>query len=92
MASTVYLLCGLMSVVCFLLLLRGYWLTRTPLLLHSSICFACFAVNNVLLYVDLVLTAGFDLSFFGVAIPVWRTAISLGGVLVLLYGMLWERA
>ncbi len=91
MAPIVYLLCGLMSVLCFLLLLRGYWQTRTLLLLRSSICFACFAVNNVLLYVDVVLTAGVDLSLMGVSLPLWRTAISLGGVLVLLYGLLWER-
>lgn len=84
-ATISYALCALTSIICFAFLLRGYLKDRTPLLLWSSLCFFFFAVQNGLLFIDLVLTAkGVDLSF-------WRTAAGLVGSAILLYGLIKER-
>ena len=84
MPETVYLLCALTSVTCAVLLLRAYRRQRTRLLLWSSLCFALLALNNTLLFVDLIVVpSGIDLSL-------WRGATSLAGVGVLLFGLIWE--
>lgn len=85
-ASIVYLLCGVTSTACFVLLLRGYLRTRTRLLLFASLSFAVFAVNNILLYYDLVVIAE------GPSLAMGRACLGLAGALILLYGMLWETA
>ncbi len=85
MASISYALCALTSIVCLVFLLRGYNKSRTPLLLWSSFCFFFFAIQNGLLFIDLVLTAKeIDLSF-------WRTAAGLIGSAILLLGLIRER-
>jgi drug/metabolite transporter (DMT)-like permease len=82
MAETVYLLCALASLACAGLLLRSYRNSRMPLILWTSLCFVGFAVNNILLFVDLaVLPEAVDLRM-------WRNLIGLLGVSVLLYGMI----
>jgi hypothetical protein len=84
MAELVYLMCALTSFACAVLLIRSYFKARTGLLLWSSICFAGLATNNALLFVDLALTPpDFDLSMY-------RAAIALCSMLVLLYGLIWE--
>lgn len=83
MASIVYLLCGLTSGACAFLLYRQYRRMPRPLLLSSVICFACLAVTNTLLYVDLILFPDFDLS-------VLRSALTLLGLMVLLHGLIKE--
>ena len=83
MAEAVYLLCAITSVVCAAMLFRGYRENRTRLLFWSSLCFAGLAVNNVLLFVDLVLVPEIDLS-------VLRNSIALASMMVLLYGIIWE--
>jgi len=84
MAEVIYLLCVATSVVCAALLLRGYRTTRTRLLLWSSLCFVGLALNNVLLFVDLVLVPQVDLS-----IP--RTLAALAGMAILVFGLVWEK-
>lgn len=81
----VYVLCAATSLACAVLLVRGYRATRTRLLLWSSICFVGLAVNNVLLFVDLVMAPGIDLSLV-------RTVAAAVGVLVLVYGLVWDAA
>ena len=82
MAEIVYFLCALASFTCAALLLRKYKQTRVRLLFWSSACFICFAVNNVLLFVDLViLPKAIDLS-------VGRNIANLLGLVLLLYGMI----
>lgn len=49
----VYVLCAATSIACAVLLLRGYRRSRASLLLWSAVCFACFALNNILLVIDL---------------------------------------
>ena len=83
MAETVYFLCAGTSFLCAWLLLRSYVRTRSRLLLWSSLCFVALAVNNALLVVDLVLVPTIDLTL-------WRSATALVGLLLLVYGLVWE--
>jgi hypothetical protein len=84
MSEAVYILCALTSVLCAVLLFRGYRKTRTALLFWSSLCFVGLAGNNVLLFVDrVVLPTQVDLT------P-WRTVLGLVALVVLLFGLVWE--
>ena len=83
MAEGVYLLCALTSIACAALLWRGYRLSRTRLLFWSSLCFIGLALNNVLLLVDLVVVPNVDLSL-------WRTAVGLASLMILLIGLVRE--
>ena len=82
MASTVYLLCALTSLLCTILLARAYRASRVRLLFWSILCFAGLTASNVLLFIDLVvLSSGPDLM-------VWRTGVTLAAVGALLYGLI----
>jgi hypothetical protein len=81
--QAVYVLCALTSFACAWLLLQGYRRTRSRLLLWSSISFVALAANNALLFVDLVIVPGVDLSLL-------RAGLSFLGVLVLVIGLIWE--
>ncbi|RKH33197.1 hypothetical protein D7Y13_06915 [Corallococcus praedator] len=83
MAEAVYLLCALTSVACAVLLLRAWRRTRMKLLFYSGLCFCIFTLNNVLLFVDLVLIPEGDLSLA-------RTVTSLLASGVLLFGLIWD--
>jgi hypothetical protein len=85
MAEIVYLLCGLTSIACTVLLMRGYRRTRLPLLFWSSAAFLAFALANCLLFIDLVLLPK------TIDLLIWRQASNLGGVLLLLYGLIRTR-
>ena len=54
-AEAIYLLCAAASLVVALMLLRQFLKSRTRLLLWSLLGFAGLALNNVLVYIDLVL-------------------------------------
>lgn len=77
-----YLLAGLTCLSCTVLLGREYLKTRARLLLWSALCFIGLSLNNVLLFVDLVIYPGQDLRLI-------RILASLTGMLFLLYGF-WE--
>jgi len=82
--ETIYVLCALTSLICAVLLLRGYLRSRTRLLLWSSICFAGLLANNVMLYIDKVLYPTVD-------VLVWeRTLAALIGLALLLFGLIWD--
>lgn len=83
MATAVYALCALTSLLCVVLLVRGYMQSRARLLLWASFCFAGLALNNVLLFVDLRVAPMVDLS-------VWRSLPALVGLSVLIYGLVWD--
>lgn len=83
MAETTYVLCGLTSIACALLLLRGYLTTRMPLLFWAALCFVGLTIDNALLFVDLVLLPHVDLFML-------RTTAALAGMVVLLYAMIWD--
>lgn len=90
MAEAVYILCAVTSILCSVLLLRGWLKSRSRLLFWSSLCFAGLALNNVLLFVDLVLTAGTTISLGGVELPLIRNVVALVAVFVLVFGLVWE--
>jgi hypothetical protein len=81
MAEAVYLLCAVTSVVCAALLWSGYRRSRTRLLLWSAIGFAGFAVNNLLVVVDLVLVPEVDLALA-------RSAVAVASMVALLHGLI----
>lgn len=82
-AEAIYLLCAMTSLLAALMLLRHYRQRRTSLLLWSLIGFAGLAVNNVLVYVDLVMFTGINLSLY-------RAAAAAAAMLALVYGLVWE--
>lgn len=86
MAEIVYLLCGLTSTACALLLLRGYWRSRFSLLFWSGIAFLAFAVANSLLFVDLVVLTD------SISLLIWRQVANLVGIVLLLYGLIRTRS
>lgn len=84
MPQLVYALCVFTSVMCAALLWRQYRREGGRLLFWSAGCFICLAVANVILCIDLLFTPqGPDLSIV-------RSAITLGGVLMLVGALIWE--
>lgn len=83
MAEYVYILCTLTSALCAVLLYRGYRRSGARLLLWSACCFLGLALNNLMLYVDIVLMPHTDLS-------VARQLPAVLGMLLLLFGLIWE--
>ena len=85
MAEITYVLCALTSILCAILLARGYARTRTRLLMWSTLCFVGLAINNILLFVDLVIFPGPDIDLRGI-----RSGSALVSVLLLVIGLIWE--
>jgi hypothetical protein len=77
----VVVLCAVTSLACAVLLLRGYGRTRQRLLLWSGLCFGGLFVNNGLVVLDARIAS--DLSLL-------RTLPALVGVVLLVYGLVWE--
>jgi len=82
-ATLVYVLCALTSLACAVLLLRGYARNGVRLLLWVGLCFVGLALNNVLLVVDVRVVPEVDLSL-------WRSLPALAGLMLLIYGLVWE--
>jgi hypothetical protein len=83
MAMAVYVLCALTSLACAVLLLRGWGQRRVRLLLWSGLAFVGFALGNGLLVVDTLVGPAVDLSLL-------RSLPVLLGLMVLLYGLVWD--
>jgi hypothetical protein len=83
MEGVVYLLCAIAALLCGTLLLRSYRRNGVRLLLWSGLCFMALAVENAVLFADLFLVPGTDLS------AIRRSAALLGAALML-YGLVWE--
>jgi hypothetical protein len=81
--GAVYILCSLTALACGVLLLRGYGRSRMRLLLWCGVFFLAMAAENALLFIDVVIVPDVDLSDV-------RRIIPLIGVLLLLYGLIWE--
>jgi hypothetical protein len=79
-ADIVYILCALTSLLCAVLLLRGWIRTRTRLLFWGALCFAGLAINNLLLIIDVRMDR-IDLA--GI-----RLLPAIAGVTLLLYGLI----
>ena len=82
-AEGIYLLCAATSLVVAAILLRQYVRVRTRLVLWSVVCFTGLAVNNVLVYIDLVMYTGVDLSMY-------RSAAGAAGMVAMVYGLVTE--
>ncbi len=83
MAQIAYALCAGTSLICFGLLLRGYLTSRVKLLFWSSLSFFFLAVQNVTLFIDLVIVPQTDLSPY-------RTIAGFIGSVLLLFALIWE--
>lgn len=83
MALVVYSLCALTSLICAGLLLRSYVRNRTSLIFWSSLCFLVLAINNVLVFIDLVVIPTVDLSML-------RALSALIAIVLLVFGLVWE--
>lgn len=83
MAEITYVLCAFASVFCALLLIRNYRRTRLRLALLAALCFVGLALNNVLLFIDLVLVPEVDLRIL-------RAVIALAALLLLVVGLVLE--
>lgn len=82
-AFSLYLLCVLTSAAVTFFLFRSYVQNKTRLLLWSTLCFVGLTVNNLILFLDLVILPD-------IALRPWRLGAALIGVSLLLYGFIWE--
>jgi hypothetical protein len=82
-ASALYILTALTTLLCAVLLLRAYEKVRRPLLLWSGLCFVGLTISNLLVIADLVLFPQID--FF-----TYRLASAAVAMVLLLYGLVWE--
>lgn len=85
LANAIYLLCALTSVLCAVMLVRGYRQSRVRLLFWSAWCFVGLALNNVMLIVDVRVLPDVDLAM-------WRAVPAVIGTALLVYGLVWESA
>ena len=83
MAAVIYSLCALTCLACVVLLFRSYRRTRSRMLLWSGLCFVGLTASNFFLVLDRLV---FPLIDFSTA----RLAAAFVGLLLLLYGLIWE--
>lgn len=83
MGPIVYTLVALTAAACAVLLLRGYRQSGARLLLWGGLCFLGLTLNNVLVFVDLLLVPQIDLYTF-------RNLAALVALGLLLYGLVWD--
>jgi Family of unknown function (DUF5985) len=83
MPGLFYLLCASTCLLSAILLLRAFFRRRERLLLWSGICFAGLMLENIMLYVDVVVVPDVDLSL-------WRKLPGLAALIVLLFGLIWD--
>jgi hypothetical protein len=83
MSEIVYVLCATTSLACAVMLLRGYYATRNRLLFWAGLCFAGLTVNNLILFIDLVIVTDIDLTLL-------RSGVALVAMTLLLVGLVWH--
>lgn len=83
MSATVYVLTCITTLVCAVLLLRGYVRVRRRLLLWSGLCFAGLTITNLLKVADLLIFLETDLYTYRLG----SAAVAMG---LLLFGLIWE--
>lgn len=82
-AEAVYILCAITSGLCAVMLLRKYRDNHTRLLMWSCLCFVGLAINNVFLFIDLIVVPEIDLSTL-------RMLPALIGLGILITGFVWD--
>ncbi|HWK10404.1 MAG TPA: DUF5985 family protein [Vicinamibacterales bacterium] len=83
MPSLVYGLCAAASLFCAALVLSHYRRRRDRILLWVVLAFFGLVVNNLLLFLDLVLVPALDLSLA-------RGISAAAAVTLLLFGLIWD--
>jgi len=83
MGPAIYVLGAATSLLCALLLIRGYSRTKKKLLFWSGLCFAGLTISNCLVFVDLIL-------FPTVNLYPLRLGTAAGATMLLLYGLIWS--
>jgi hypothetical protein len=83
MAVIIYALCAGTSLLCAILLLRGYFNSRYRLLLWAGWCFVFFTINNLLVVADKFIVPDYNLLNM-------RLSIALAGLILLLYGLIFD--
>jgi hypothetical protein len=83
MTGLVYLLCAATCLVCGVMLFRGYQQTKVRLLFWSSLCFMGLMLDNIMLYVDVVMVPDVNLA-------VWRKLPGFLATALLVFGLVWE--
>ena len=83
MAGIIYGLCAFTAFVCSWLLLQAYRRSRYRLLLWGGLCFVMLTLNNILVILDELIIHSMDFS-------TWRLVTGFAGMLILLYGLIWE--
>ena len=73
----------LTSIACMVFLFRSYLATKRRLLLWSGVCFVGQSINNIVLFIDLLVLPETDLR-------VLRLTAALVGMLFLIYGFISE--
>jgi hypothetical protein len=85
MSGIIYTLCALTAFICAVLLLKAHYRTGYKLLLWGGLCFAGVTLSNGLLVIDKIFTPS------NVDLSIWRYSLTLMSLLVLLYGLIWEK-
>lgn len=83
MTGVVYILCAATCLLCAVMLLRGYRRSGVRLLFWASLCFFGLMLDNVLLYIDVVVVPDVNLA-------VWRKIPGFVAMLLLVFGLVWE--
>lgn len=82
-AAIVYFLCAATSLLCAVLLWRGYATSRSKVLFWSGVCFGGLVVSNAVLVLDKLVYTEIDLW------P-WRLWITLISLCALLFGLIYS--
>ena len=83
MEGLIYLLCAASALACGVLVLRGFRRSGVRLLLWCGLFFLSLALENIILFIDLILVPEMDLFLL-------RTSVALIGVTLLLVGLVWD--
>jgi hypothetical protein len=84
MSQLIYVLCALTSLACAWLLLSRYRQSGHRLLFWSGLCFGAMTINNIILVIDKLVFPEANLSLL-------RQSVALVAVLLLLYGLIYEK-
>lgn len=83
MDKLIFGLCAAAALLCAVLLLRGYARNGSRLLLWSGACFVLLSISNAIIIADRWVFTTIDLST-----P--RLVAALAGMVLLIYGLIWE--
>lgn len=83
MSAALYILNTVTTLICAIMLLRGWSRVRRKMLLWSGLCFIGLSLSYALKFADLVIFLETDLF-------TWRLGVAALALSLLLYGLIWE--